>query len=374
MRIGRSLRRLRPGLLPRRWPAVVTTVAAAVGVASCGSSGGGGGTSLQHGQQVRPSDLIYAFNKGNNTVSVIDSTTSTVKVVQNVGFNAYGLYPSNQYGLGSGYLLLPEPTKVVIMKDSTLKPVATIPMAASKGVWAAILPNGKTGIVVGRSNDVIDWVDMNPASREFGVVTKTVTVPNKAGLCDISLGPSGKYAYIPDLFGNKIQVVNTTTGQTVYQAAVPGLSKPFMGTVSWHGKWWAVESSAGNGSVSYFSLANPTHPTLVKTISQTGGMGLGPHTDEFSPNGRYDFVLDRKSSQVSVVDMKTLRVVHTVNLPKGGKPRVGAFSYHGRLLFVSLEGANAVAAVNTTTFKANIVKVGPKPVGIAPTLYSWARG
>lgn len=344
--------------------------AAAVGLASCGVA-----SSLHKGQQVRSPDLIYAFNKGNNTVSVIDSASGAVKVVQNVPLNAYGLYPSNQYGLSSGYLLLPEPTKVVVLKDSNLKPVATIPMTASKGVWAAMTPNGKTGIVVGRSNDQINWINLNPSSREFGVVTKSVTIPGKAGLCDISLSPHGRYAYIPDLYSNQIQVVDTSTGQTVYRASVPGLSKPFMGTVSWNGKIWAVESSAGQGSVWYFSLANPTHPTLLKSVSATSGLGLGPHTDEFSPNGKYDFVLDRKSSQVSVVSTSNFKVVKNINLPKGGKPRVGAFSYHGHTLFVSLEGVNSVAAVNTSTLAlSKIIKVGPTPVGIAPSNYAWLNG
>lgn len=319
--------------------------------------------------------MIYAFNKGNNTVSVIDPTTNSVKLAQNVPFDAYGLYPSNQYGLGSGYVLVPEPKKVVILKDSNLKPVATIQMSAAKGIWADILPNGKTGILVGRSNDQIAWVDMNPASREFGIITKSVTVANKVGLCDVSLSPSGTYAYIPDLYKNEIQVVDTTTGKTVYQAVVPGLTKPFMGTVSWNGKLWAVESSAGHGSMWYFSLANPARPQLVRTIDQTSGLGLGAHTDEFSPNGPYDFVIDRSSSQVSVVDTTTLKVVATINLPKGGKPRVGAFSYHGHLLFVSLEGVNSVGVINTTTFKlVKVIKVGPDPVGIAPTGYAWTNG
>ncbi len=346
----------------------VVAVTAVIG-AACGTT-----TSISKGQQVRPADLIYTFNKGDGTVSVIDPSTATVKVVQNLPFPAYGLYPSNQYGLGSGYLLVPEPGKVVVLKDQNLKAAATINMAAAKGIWAAIMPNGKTGLLVGRSTDQISWVNMNPASREFGVVTRSVTVPNKAGLCDVSLSPSGQYAYIPDLLTNQIQVVDTTTGDTVYQASVPGLVKPFMGTVSWNGKIWAVESAAGNGSVFYFDLSNPTQPKLIKSVTQLNGLGLGAHTDEFSPNSRYDFVLDRTSSQVSVVDTTTFNVVHTITLPVGGLPRVAAFSYNGNKLFVSLEGVNSVADINTKTFAlTSIIKVGTDPVGIAPTDYSWVH-
>lgn len=355
--------------LNRKLSLAATIAFTTVAGAACGTT-----TSVNQGQQVRPADLIYAFNKGDGTVSVIDPSTSSVKVVQNLPFPAYGLYPSNQYGLGSGYLLVPEPGKVVILKDQNLKIAATIKMSAAKGIWAAIMPNGQTGILVGRSTDQISWINMNPASREFGVVIKSVTIPNKAGLCDISLSPSGQYAYIPDLTTNQIQVVDTTTGNTVYQASVPGLIKPFMGTVSWNGKIWAVESSAGDGSVYYFSLANPAQPRLLKVVAQTDGLGLGAHTDEFSPNSRYDFVLDRTSSQVSVVDTNTFQVVHTINLPAGGLPRVGAFSYNGNKLFVSLEGVNSVAEINTNTFSlTKVIKVGLDPVGIAPTDYAWVH-
>jgi len=338
-------------------------------LASCGVSKH---LSLQKGQQVLGKDLIFAFNKGNDTVSVIDPTTDTVKVVQNVPLDAYGLYPSNQYGLGSGYLLVPTTTQVVVLRDSDLKPVSTIALPAAKGIWNQILPDGKEGVIVGRSNDVIDWVDMNPSSREFGVVVKSVTVPGDVGLCDVSLDPTGTYAYIPDLYKSEIQVVSVSTGATVYQAPVPGIKEEFMGTVSWNGKWWAVENKAGNGSVSYFSLADPTKPKLVATLDTTDGMGLGPHTNDFSPDSKLDFVLDRTSSQVSVVDMSTLKVVKNIDLPKGGKPRVGAFSYHGHLLFVSLEGVNSVAVINTSTLTLEkVLKVGPDPVGIAPTDYAW---
>lgn len=355
--------------LKRKVGLVAASAFTALSAAACGAT-----TSINKGQQTQPSDLIYAFNKGDSTVSVIDPSSSSVKVVQNLPFPAYGLYPSNQYGLGSGYVLVPEPGKVVILKDKNLKPVATIDMAAAKGIWAAIMPNGKTGVLVGRSTDQISWVNMDPGSREFGTVIRSVTVPNKVGLCDVSLSPSGKYAYIPDLLSNQIQVVDTSTGNTVYQASVPGMVKPFMGTVSWNGKIWAVEAAGGNGSVYYFSLADPAHPTLLKEVTQADGLGLGAHTDEFSPNSRYDFVLDRTSSQVSVVDTSTLKVVHSIDLPVGGLPRVGAFSYNGNQLFVSLEGVNSVAAINTKTFTlSKLIKVGVEPVGIAPTDYAWVH-
>lgn len=324
--------------------------------------------------QRRPPDLIYAFNKGNNTVSVIDPVDQQVKVVETLPFDAYGLYPSNQYGLGSGYLMLPEKNKVVIMRDSDLKPAATVNMPGANGIWNKILPNGKEGVIVGRSTDQIVWVNMDPASREFGVVLRRVTMPGKLGFCDVSLDPSGRYAYIPDLYASKLQIIDLQSGKTVYLGNSP-VKQSFMGTVSWNGKIWAVETSAGNGAVEYFSLANPIRPKLIRVLTQADGIGLGPHTDDFSPNDQYDFVIDRKSSQVSVVSTSNFSVVATINLPEGGKPRVGAFSYHGNILYVSLEGRNEVAAINTHTFKViKLIKVGPDPVSVAPTLYAWTRG
>lgn len=342
-----------------------------VGLALVASSCGVG--AVGKGVQVRAKDLIYVFNKGSNSISVIDPATSSVKVVQTIPFSAYGLYPSNQYGLNSGYLMVPSATKVTLLRDSNLKPAATLSMPAAKGLWTAMLPSGQTGLAVARATGQISWIDMNPASREFGVVTKNVSVPGKVGLCDISLSPTGTYAYIPDLYKSKLQVVNTQTGATAYLGPSP-LKKSFMGTVSWNGKIWAVESSAGHGGVEYMSLANPTRPTLIKTLTPANGLGLGAHTDEFSPNSQYDFVLDRTSSQVSVVSMKTFQVVHTINLPLHGLPRVGAFSYNGNTLFVSLEGVNAVAAINTHTYATKIIKVGTDPVGLAPTSYHWVHG
>lgn len=345
---------------------------AAGGIAATGFLLSACGTAQNTGVAA-PSAFIYVFNKGSGTISVIDPKDNQVKVIQTVPFPAYGLYPSNQYGLGSGYLMLPEPTKVAILKDSNLTAAATIPMTSAKGLWTAIMPDGKTGIVVARATSLISWVNMDPTSKAFGTVEKSVTVPGKVGLCDVSLSPNGRYAYIPDLYTSQLQVVDTSNGNTVYLGPSP-IGKSFMGTVSWDGKIWAIEGSDGNGSEAYLSLANPKHPTVLKVITQADGLGTGPHTDEFSPNNQYDFVLDRTSSDVSVVSMKTFKVIHTIQLPVGGLPRVAAFSYTGATLYVSLEGVNSVAAINTQTFQVEkIIKVGLDPVGLAPTRYQWTQ-
>lgn len=353
-----------------RAAAGVTAVGLLVALAGCGGNAPVG--SVGKGAQVAPPDLIFAFNKGDNTISVIDPSSQQVKVVQTVPFSAYGLYPSNQWGLQSGYLMLPQPGKVTILRDKDLKPVATIPLSAAKGLWTAILPDGKTGVTVARETDQVHWVNMDPTSREFGAVIRTVTVPGKVGLCDVSIDPAGHYAYIPDLYKSKLQVIDLSTGKTVYLADSP-VPKAFMGTVSWDGKIWAVEGSKGNGEVAYLSLADPTKPTLLKVLDQASGLGLGPHTDEFRPDNRYDFVLSMKSSEVSVVDTSTLAVVKKIELPPGGQPRVGAFSYHGNFLYVSLEGVNSVAVIDTHKFTlTKVIKVGKSPVGIAATRYAWA--
>ncbi len=334
-------------------------------LAACGGSNVGVAT--------LPKDLIYVFNKKSHTISVVDPTNNQIKVVKAVNFPAYGMYPSNQYGLGSGYLLVPSPTKVTILKDSTLRSVASISLNAAKGLWVAMLPGGKTGVIVARATDQVLWVNMNPKSALFGTIEKKVTVPGKVGLCDVSLNTTGKYAYIPDLYSSQLQVVNTATGATVYTGPSP-IKKSFMGTVSWNGKIWAVEGSSGKGSVAYMSLANPTHPTLIKVLTQKNGIGIGPHTDEFTPNGKYDFVINRKSSTISVVSTAGFKVIHTIKLPVGGLPRVGAFSYNANIFYVTLEGINSIAAINTHTFKVmKLIKVGKDPVGLAPTLYHWTQ-
>lgn len=320
-----------------------------------------------------PSDLIYVFNQGDATISVIDSASNQVKVTQTVPFPAYGLYPSNQYGLKSGYLLLPQPARVTILKDSDLSVAATIPMVAAQGLWTAILPDGKTGIVVARETDTLSWVNMDPSSKSFGSIEKSLTTPGKVGFCDVSLSKDGHYAFIPDLYTSQLQVVDLTSGQTVYLEASP-IKKPFMGTVSWDGKIWAVEGQAGTGQEAYLSLADPTHPTVLKVLGAADGLGSGPHTDEFRPDNRYDFVLDQKSAQVSVVDTATFTVVQTIALPPGSLPRVAAFSYHGNKLFVNLEGTNSVAVIDTHTFKLTAtIPVGKKPSGLASTRYAWTN-
>ena len=348
---------------------VALLAAGSIAISACGAVNQG--VSSTPAPTPAPSDLIYVFNQGDASISVIDSASNQVKVTKTVPFPAYGLYPSNQYGLKSGYLLLPQPTKVTILKDADLSVAATIPMVAAQGLWSAILPDGKTGVVVARETDTLAWVDMDPSSKAFGSIQKSLTTPGKVGFCDVSLSKDGHYAYIPDLFTSQLQVVDLTTGQTASIDASP-VKKPFMGTVSWDGKIWAVEGKEGPGQEAYLSLADPTHPKLLKVLGAADGLGSGPHTDEFRPDNRYDFVIDQTSDKVSVVDTTTFAIVQTIVLPTGSLPRVGAFSYNGNKLFVNLEGTDSVAVIDTHAFKLTAtIPVGKKPSGLAPTRYGW---
>lgn len=336
-----------------------------LGLIGCGTKG--------QGVPQRPLNLLFSFNRGDGTVTVIDGAASEPKVTQTVPFAPYGLYPSNQYSPGTGFVLLPQPGKVTIMRTADLSVAGTVDMTGATGIWADILPSGKAAIVVGRETDQIKWINLDPSAGGLGRVDFTLEVPGRVGICDESIDPAGRYAYIPDLYTNQLTVVDLHSRAIVFTGASQR-PKPFMGTVSWDGKWWTVEHQGSPGGVSIYSLADPTRPVLAAFIDKTSGLGQGPHTDEFRPDSRYDFVIDKESADVTVIDMATLKVAATVNLPVGSGPTVGAFSYDGATLYVNLPGANAVAAIDTHAFKViKLIPVGKEPIGIAPDRYSWVH-
>jgi len=234
--------------------------------------------------------------------------------------------------------------------------------------FAGVTPNGKTLWNAAREVDEIQEIDADPNSPSFGQILTRIDVPisleainpnpNPAqGVmrpCDMSITPDGKFLFEPDLGGETVTAVDIRSRQVVDQLVLAPLqsgtrTRPFMLTTN--GKIALVENLEGTYAV--LDVSDPYNMLEIKRLTQADGVGVSPQTSEFTPDGKYAYLIANGSPSVpgviSVLDLKTLTIPKQITLPEGCRPHAGDFSRDGRHFFVNCSGSSSVAVIDTKT-------------------------
>lgn len=232
--------------------------------------------------------------------------------------------------------------------------------------FAGVTPNGKELWNSAREIDEIQEIDSDPHSPTFGQIITHIKVPLSAMAsagdanhgrmrpCDMSIAPNGRYLFEPDLAGETVTAVDIRHKKVISQLQLQPLVagdkvRPFMLTTN--GKLALIETFEGAGQYVVLDVSDPKHMRQIKNISQADGLGVRPITDEFSPDGKYAYLITNGSPtvppQVSVLDLTDLQIVNNIALAADCKPYAGDFSKDGRHFFVACSGNNTVAVINT---------------------------
>jgi len=232
--------------------------------------------------------------------------------------------------------------------------------------FAGVTPDGKQLWNAAREIDEIQEIDSDPHSPTFGQILTHIKVPlssmasaatAKTGQmrpCDMSISPDGKYAFEPDLAGETITAVDIkgrkVASQLMLQPLVPNTRvRPFMLTTN--GKYALVELFEGLGHYAIIDVSDPLHMHEVKRLTQDDGLGVRPMTDEFSPDGKYAYLITNGSPtvgpQISVLNLTDLQVENNIALAPDCVPYAGDFSKDGQHFFVACSGNSTVAVINT---------------------------
>jgi len=234
--------------------------------------------------------------------------------------------------------------------------------------FAGVTPNGKTLWNAAREVDEIQEIDADPHSRSFGQILTRISVPlsTQASVptstlgamrpCDMSITPDGKYLFEPDLGGETVTAVDlrsrTVVGQLLLEpvSTAPGARvRPFMLTTN--GRIALVENQEGTYAV--LDVTDPANMREIKRLTPADGVGISPQTSEFTPDGKYAFLIANGSPSVpgvvSVLDLKTLTINKQIAMPTGCRPHAGDFSRDGQHFFVNCSNASSVAVIDTKT-------------------------
>jgi serine/threonine-protein kinase len=248
---------------------------------------------------------LYATNRDDNTVSVVDTAKDEV-----VG--------TMQIGGGSG----PE------------------------GI--AVTPDGRTSFVVDNDAAAVDVID-----NTTGTVRRTI--PVSVSPTDVVVGPDGKTAYVTTTDGGALLAMDTR--QVVKAVSADG--RPQSLALSRDGRTAYVT----DGGTSALLVVDTTDFRVTGRIE----VGAGPDGVALSPDGRTAYVVNIDDDSLSVVDLAAGAVSATIEV--GRRPISVAVNPDGRTAYVTNNDSGSVSVIDTGSRSLiGSVEVGaaPEAVVMAP--------
>ena len=311
-------------------------------------------------------DRVYAAEQFSNTVSVTDPVDNTLLGVIRLGDPQPGnfspLYKGQVLVHGMGFSPDHRTLAVVSIGSNSVTFIDTATNSVKHTTYvgrspheAFYTPDGKELWVTVRGENYISVID----AQSFEEKTRIVT-PAGPGMQIFS--PDGKYGYICSSFNPEVDVITVADHKII---ATVKQASPFCPNIAAtpDGKqvWFTLKDT---GKTQVFNAAPPFE--LIKT------MDTGPISNHVNfartANGQFAYVTVGGTNEVKVFrtdDFSQIATIPVGNLPHGVWP-----SGDGTRIYVGLENADALAAIDTATNKviANI------PIGQAPQAIAYVPG
>jgi YVTN family beta-propeller protein len=303
-------------------------------------------------------DRIYAAEQFSNTVSVTDPVDNKLLGVIRLGdpqpLNFSPLYKGQVLVHGMGYSPDHRTIAVVSIGSNSVTFIDTATNAVKHVTYvgrspheAFYTPDGKEVWVTVRGENYISVIDAKSFEEKM-----RITTPSGPGMQIFS--PDGKYGYICSSFNPETDVVAVADHKIVAKVKQESPFCPNIAATPDGKQVWFTLKDVGKTQV--FDARPPF--SLIKTID------TGPITNHVNfahtAKGSFAYVTIGGLNEVKVFrtdDFSQVATIPVGNLPHGVWP-----SGDGSRVYVGLENADALAAIDTATNKviANI------PIGQAP--------
>jgi YVTN family beta-propeller protein len=303
-------------------------------------------------------DRIYAAEQFSNTVSVTDPVDNKLLGVIRLGdpqpLNFSPLYKGQVLVHGMGYSPDHRTLAVVSIGSNSVTFIDTATNAVKHVTYvgrspheAFYTPDGKEVWVTVRGENYISVLD----AATFAEKTR-ITTPNGPGMQIFS--PDGKYGYICSSFNPETDVVTVADHKIVAKVKQESPFCPNIAATPDGKQVWFTLKDVGKTQV--FDARPPFN--LIKTIE------TGPITNHVNfihaAKGTFAYVTVGGLNEVKVFrtdDFSQIATIPVGNLPHGVWP-----SGDGTRIYVGLENADALAAIDTATNKV----IANVPIGQAP--------
>jgi YVTN family beta-propeller protein len=352
--------------------------AAAGAAATAGCSGSTPGSGGDGGDGSGP-PTVYVFNTGDMTVSVIDAEAD--ELVTTTFLGATASFPSNQFlpGMltgGDDAMWLNVEQGVRAVTAGSLSEAASLDTGSGAN-WQEVTPDGQHLVVSAREPTHTQYrLNADPSSDGFGEVTAEIDRTDEAGRgdnngpgpCDVTIHPDGRYAYVPDIFADKLTVIDYESFEIVNQIPVDPVGdadnvSPWMDTASWDGETLLVENNEGDtGTESVWDISDPAEPEEVVRFTADDGLGALPLTSEIGPDSETAYVFTADSEDVTVIDLAANEITGRIDL--GGSAFVGTWDPAREKLYVPVQTSDEVKVIDHASREVvETIAVGSKPYG-----------
>ena len=303
-------------------------------------------------------DRVYAAEQFSNTVSVTDPASNKLLGVIRLGdpspTNFSPLYKGQVLVHGMGFSPDHKTLAVVSIGSNSVTFIDTPTNAVKHTTYvgrspheAFYTPDGNEVWVTVRGENYVEVLD----ARTFAEKTRIVTPPGP-GMQIFS--PDGKYGYVCSSFNPEVDVVTVADHQIIGRVQQASPFCPNIAATPDGKQVWFTLKDIGKTQV--FNAQPPFD--LIETLD------TGPITNHVNfahtAKGTFAYVTVGGLNQVKVFRTDNFAQVATIpvgNLPHGVWP-----SGDGTRIYVGLENADALAAIDTETNKV----VGTIPIGQAP--------
>ncbi len=345
---------------------IAATSASALMLPAAGWAGQAPGAAASPDIPISHRDRVYAAEQFSNTVSVTDPVDNKLLGVIRLGDPQPGnfspLYKGQVLVHGMGYSPDHKTLAVVSIGSNSVTFIDTATNAVKHVTYlgrspheAFFTPDGKEVWVTVRGENYISVID----AASFAEKTR-IEVPAGPGMQIFS--PDGKYGYICSSFNPETVVVSVAEHTIVARVKQESPFCPNIAATPDGEQVWFTLKDIGKTQV--FNAKPPFNP--IRTIE------TGPITNHVNfartPKGTFAYVTIGGTNEVKVFrtdDFSQVATIPVGNLPHGLWP-----SGDGTRIYVGLENADALAAIDTSTNKvvANI------PIGQAPQAIVYVPG
>jgi YVTN family beta-propeller protein len=311
-------------------------------------------------------DRVYAAEQFSNTVSVTDPVDNTLLGVIRLGDPQPGnfspLYKGQVLVHGMGYSPDHRTLAIVSIGSNSVTFIDTATNAVKHTTYvgrapheAFFTPDGKEVWVTVRGENYVSVLD----ARSFEEKTRIIT-PAGPGMQIFS--PDGKYGYICSSFNPETDVVSVADHKIVAKVKQESPFCPNIAASPDGQQVWFTLKDTGKTQV--FNAKAPFN--AIKTID------TGPITNHVNfartSKGQFAYVTIGGTNEVKVFrtdDFSQVATIPVGNLPHGVWP-----SGDGTRIYVGLENADALAAIDTATNKV----IATIPIGQAPQAIAYVPG
>ncbi|MFC5200271.1 beta strand repeat-containing protein [Streptomyces kaempferi] len=295
------------------------------------------------GVAITPNGLFaYVTNEGDNTVSVIDTTTNTVTATIPVGTSPLGVAVTPN-GL-TVYVTNVSDNTVSVIDTTTNTVTTTIPVGTSP-TGAAATPNGLTIYVTNNGDNTVSIIDTTTN-------TVTTTIPVGSAPTNVTISPNGLFAYITNNGDNTVSIIDTTTNTVTFTLPV-GMG-PFGIALTPDGTHAYVTNNSDNTVSVTETIPFPTTTTLTSTpdpsvFGQTKTLTATVTSDAGTPTGTVTFFDGATPIGTTTLTAGTATLT-TTTLTVGSHPLTAVYSGDGDFNgSTSPVDTQTVNAANTTT-------------------------